>query len=129
MSQCRYPFSLSFLCVHPCVCVHMLITPCVCAGVRAYPSVCVCTLLGSAQESTDAEKTVSVAEETDIDAEEAVQVPAAEDLNLNRGVTDLDATAKTPDLNLTENKVNHSWRNKQNALWSFYINNTKKRSF
>ncbi|XP_037553845.1 carboxyl-terminal PDZ ligand of neuronal nitric oxide synthase protein [Nematolebias whitei] len=58
-----------------------------------------------AREPTDGEKTVSVAEETDIDAEEVVQVPAGEDLNLNRGVTDLDATAKTPDLNLTENKA------------------------
>uniref|UniRef100_A0A4W6F885 Carboxyl-terminal PDZ ligand of neuronal nitric oxide synthase protein n=1 Tax=Lates calcarifer TaxID=8187 RepID=A0A4W6F885_LATCA len=50
---------------------------------------------------------LTVAEETDIDAEEVSQVPAAEELNLNRGVTDLDATAKTPDVNHTENKVNH----------------------
>uniref|UniRef100_A0A3Q3AI58 Carboxyl-terminal PDZ ligand of neuronal nitric oxide synthase protein n=1 Tax=Kryptolebias marmoratus TaxID=37003 RepID=A0A3Q3AI58_KRYMA len=51
----------------------------------------------------------SVAEETDIDAEEAVQAPPAEDLNVNRGVTDLDATAKTPAINLSENKVSHTW--------------------
>ncbi|XP_030583016.1 LOW QUALITY PROTEIN: carboxyl-terminal PDZ ligand of neuronal nitric oxide synthase protein [Archocentrus centrarchus] len=73
------------------------------AGVRAYPPVCVCTFLGSARELTGAEKTPTVTEETDIDAEEANQAPAAEDLNLNRGVTDLDATAKT-DLNHSENK-------------------------
>ncbi|XP_027882875.1 carboxyl-terminal PDZ ligand of neuronal nitric oxide synthase protein-like isoform X2 [Xiphophorus couchianus] len=60
----------------------------------------------SARELTGAEKTpASVAEETDIDAEDVVQVPTAEDLNLNRGVTDLDATAKTPDLTQSENKV------------------------
>ncbi|XP_037830045.1 carboxyl-terminal PDZ ligand of neuronal nitric oxide synthase protein isoform X2 [Kryptolebias marmoratus] len=58
----------------------------------------------AAQEPTGAEKTMSVAEETDIDAEEAVQAPPAEDLNVNRGVTDLDATAKTPAINLSENK-------------------------
>nr|XP_015826650.2 carboxyl-terminal PDZ ligand of neuronal nitric oxide synthase protein isoform X1 [Nothobranchius furzeri] len=75
------------------------------AGVRAYPPVCVCTLLGPARELTDAEKTVSVAEETDIDAEELIQVPTAEDSNLNRGVTDLDATAKTPGLDPSENKA------------------------
>ncbi|XP_013875883.1 carboxyl-terminal PDZ ligand of neuronal nitric oxide synthase protein [Austrofundulus limnaeus] len=75
-------------------------------GVRAYPPVCVCTLLGPAREPTGAETTVSVvAEETDIDAEEAVQTPPAEDLNLNRGVTDLDATAKTPDLNPPDYKA------------------------
>ncbi|XP_051231799.1 carboxyl-terminal PDZ ligand of neuronal nitric oxide synthase protein isoform X3 [Dicentrarchus labrax] len=74
-------------------------------GVRAYPPVCVCTFLGSARELTGAEKTASVTEETDIDAEEVSQVPAAEELNLNRGVTDLDATAKTPDLNHSENKA------------------------
>ncbi|XP_070817615.1 carboxyl-terminal PDZ ligand of neuronal nitric oxide synthase protein isoform X1 [Chaetodon trifascialis] len=75
-------------------------------GVRAYPPVCVCTFLGSARELTGAEKTASVTEETDIDAEEVVQVPAAEESNLNRGVTDLDATAKTPDLNhQSEGKV------------------------
>lgn len=60
----------------------------------------------TARELTGAEKTASVTEETDIDAEEAVQVPAAEESNLNRGVTDLDATAKTPDLNHhSESKV------------------------
>ncbi|XP_023144999.2 carboxyl-terminal PDZ ligand of neuronal nitric oxide synthase protein isoform X3 [Amphiprion ocellaris] len=75
------------------------------AGVRAYPPVCVCTFLGSARELTGTEKTPTVAEETDIDAEEMNQVTAAEELNLNRGVTDLDATAKTPDLNHAENKA------------------------
>ncbi|XP_070410436.1 carboxyl-terminal PDZ ligand of neuronal nitric oxide synthase protein isoform X2 [Nothobranchius furzeri] len=59
----------------------------------------------AARELTDAEKTVSVAEETDIDAEELIQVPTAEDSNLNRGVTDLDATAKTPGLDPSENKA------------------------
>ncbi|TKS74941.1 PDZ ligand of neuronal nitric oxide synthase protein C-terminal [Collichthys lucidus] len=59
----------------------------------------------AARELTGTEKTASVTEETDIDAEEVSQaVPAAEESNLNRGVTDLDATAKTPDLNHTENK-------------------------
>ncbi|KAI3368468.1 hypothetical protein L3Q82_025479 [Scortum barcoo] len=76
-------------------------------GVRAYPPVCVCTFLGSARELTGAEKTASVTEETDIDAEEVSPVPAAEELNVNRGVTDLDATAKTPDLNHSESKVHH----------------------
>ncbi|XP_067452296.1 capon-like protein isoform X3 [Thunnus thynnus] len=74
-------------------------------GVRAYPPVCVCTFLGSARELTGAEKTPIVAEETDIDADEVSQLPAAEELNLNRGVTDLDATAKTPDLNHSDNKA------------------------
>lgn len=93
------------------VCVYMLIPPCVYVGVHAYPPVCVCTFLGPARELTGVEKTpASVAEETDIDAEDVVQVPIAEDLNLNRGVTDLDATAKTPDLNQSENKVNHTCR-------------------
>uniref|UniRef100_A0A3Q2D6H4 Carboxyl-terminal PDZ ligand of neuronal nitric oxide synthase protein n=1 Tax=Cyprinodon variegatus TaxID=28743 RepID=A0A3Q2D6H4_CYPVA len=50
-------------------------------------------------------KPAIVAEETDIDAEDVVQVQTGEDLNLNRGVTDLDATAKTTDLNESENKV------------------------
>ncbi|XP_056235327.1 carboxyl-terminal PDZ ligand of neuronal nitric oxide synthase protein isoform X4 [Seriola aureovittata] len=62
----------------------------------------------TARELTGAEKTATVAEETDIDAEEVSQVAAvvaAEELNVNRGVTDLDATAKTPDLNHTENKA------------------------
>uniref|UniRef100_A0A087X398 Carboxyl-terminal PDZ ligand of neuronal nitric oxide synthase protein n=1 Tax=Poecilia formosa TaxID=48698 RepID=A0A087X398_POEFO len=62
------------------------------------------SVLGPARELTGAEKApASVAEETDIDAEDVVQVPTAEDLNLNRGVTDLDATAKTPDLTQTPN--------------------------
>ncbi|XP_040896205.1 carboxyl-terminal PDZ ligand of neuronal nitric oxide synthase protein isoform X3 [Toxotes jaculatrix] len=59
----------------------------------------------TARELTGAEKTPTVAEETDIDAEEVSHVPAAEELNLNRGVTDLDATAKTPDLNHSDNKA------------------------
>lgn len=95
-----------FMCVHPCVRVYMLMPTCVCAGVRAYPPVCVCTFLGSARELTGAEKTATVAEETDIDAEEVSHVVAAEELNPNRGVTDLDATAKIPDQ--SENKVNPS---------------------
>ncbi|XP_067452295.1 carboxyl-terminal PDZ ligand of neuronal nitric oxide synthase protein-like isoform X2 [Thunnus thynnus] len=59
----------------------------------------------NARELTGAEKTPIVAEETDIDADEVSQLPAAEELNLNRGVTDLDATAKTPDLNHSDNKA------------------------
>ncbi|KAM7409299.1 hypothetical protein PAMA_000988 [Pampus argenteus] len=60
----------------------------------------------NARELTGAEKT-TVAEETDIDADEVSQFPAAavEDLNPNRGVTDLDATAKTADLNHSDNKA------------------------
>ncbi|XP_073332619.1 carboxyl-terminal PDZ ligand of neuronal nitric oxide synthase protein isoform X3 [Pagrus major] len=58
----------------------------------------------AARELTGAEKTASVTEETDIDAEEVSQVPAAEESNLNRGVTDLDATAKTADQNHSESK-------------------------
>ncbi|XP_062251482.1 carboxyl-terminal PDZ ligand of neuronal nitric oxide synthase protein isoform X1 [Platichthys flesus] len=58
----------------------------------------------SARELTGAEKTAVVAEETDIDAEEASQGQAGEESNINRGVTDLDATAKTPDLNHIENE-------------------------
>ncbi|XP_024134995.1 carboxyl-terminal PDZ ligand of neuronal nitric oxide synthase protein isoform X1 [Oryzias melastigma] len=73
-------------------------------GVRAYPPVCVCTFLGSARELTDAEKPPTITEETDIDAEEVNQVPAAEDLNPDRGVTDLDATPTTPEANHSENK-------------------------
>lgn len=99
---------MCFICVRPCVRVYMLMPTCVYAGVRAYPPVCVCTLLGSARELTGAEKTPIVAEETDIDAEEANQVAAGEEMNLNRGVTDLDATAKTSDLNHSENTVNRS---------------------
>ncbi|KAM6921715.1 carboxyl-terminal PDZ ligand of neuronal nitric oxide synthase protein [Xenentodon cancila] len=75
------------------------------AGVRAYPPVCVCTFLGSARELTDVEKTPTVTQETDIDAEELNQLTAVEELNVNRGVTDLDATAKTPELNHSENKA------------------------
>ncbi|KAM3618983.1 uncharacterized protein V6R79_001301 [Siganus canaliculatus] len=59
----------------------------------------------TARELTGAEKTASITEETDIDAEEAVLVPAAEESSVDRGVTDLDATAKTPELNHTDNKV------------------------
>lgn len=98
-----------------CVRVYMLMPTCVYAGVRAYPPVCVCTLLGSARELTGAEKTpIAVAEETDIDAEDVTQVAtpaaaaAAEELSINRGVTDLDATAKTSDVNHTDNKVKHT---------------------
>ncbi|XP_069009083.1 carboxyl-terminal PDZ ligand of neuronal nitric oxide synthase protein isoform X2 [Embiotoca jacksoni] len=69
----------------------------------------------TARELTGAEQTATVAEETDIDAEESNQPPSAaseeeeeqeeeEELNVNRGVTDLDATAKTPELNHSENK-------------------------
>lgn len=93
------------MCVDPCVCAFMSMPTCVCAGVRVYPPVCVCTLLGSARELTAAEKTVAVAEETDIDADEANQLPVTEELNPNRGVTDLDATVKTSDQNHSENKV------------------------
>lgn len=95
------------MCVHPCVCVYMLMLTCVCAGVHAYPPVCVCTFLGSARELTGAEKTASVTEETDIDAEEVSQAATAEESNLNRGVTDLDATAKTAELKHSESKVSH----------------------
>uniref|UniRef100_A0A672YX91 Carboxyl-terminal PDZ ligand of neuronal nitric oxide synthase protein n=1 Tax=Sphaeramia orbicularis TaxID=375764 RepID=A0A672YX91_9TELE len=59
----------------------------------------------TARELTGEEKTPTVTEETDIDAEEANQLPAAEELNVSRGVTDLDATAKTSDLNHSDNKV------------------------
>lgn len=85
-----------------CACEHAHFT-CVTAGVRAYPSVCVCTLLGPERKLTDEEKTATVAEETDIDAEEPPQLLTTEELNVNRGVTDLDATAKTTDL--SDNKV------------------------
>uniref|UniRef100_A0A3Q3FGX4 Carboxyl-terminal PDZ ligand of neuronal nitric oxide synthase protein n=1 Tax=Labrus bergylta TaxID=56723 RepID=A0A3Q3FGX4_9LABR len=84
-------------------------------GVRAYPPpVCVCTFMGSARELTGAEKTPTVTEETDIDAEETVQLPAAEESSPDRGVTDLDATAtatatvKTIDLNHTESQCQSS---------------------
>ncbi|KAF3835481.1 hypothetical protein F7725_028039 [Dissostichus mawsoni] len=59
----------------------------------------------TAREITAVEEPATVAEETDIDAEEPAQVPSAEELNLNRGVTDLDATAKTPDVNPVETKA------------------------
>ncbi|XP_063747418.1 carboxyl-terminal PDZ ligand of neuronal nitric oxide synthase protein-like isoform X2 [Eleginops maclovinus] len=59
----------------------------------------------TAREITAVETTEIVAEETDIDAEEPAQVPSAEELNPNRGVTDLDATAKTPELNQAETKA------------------------
>lgn len=91
------------MCVCTCSCPHV----CVCAGVRAYPPVCVCTFLGSVRELTGTEKTASVTEETDIDAEEVSQAAAAEESNLNRGVTDLDATAKKAELNHSESKVSH----------------------
>lgn len=87
--------------------VYMLMPTCVCAGVRAYPPVCVCAFPVSARELTCTENTPSVAEETDIDAEEVSQVVATEESNLNRGVTDLDATAKTTELNQSESKVSH----------------------
>uniref|UniRef100_A0A8C7X775 Nitric oxide synthase 1 (neuronal) adaptor protein a n=1 Tax=Oryzias sinensis TaxID=183150 RepID=A0A8C7X775_9TELE len=56
------------------------------------------------RELTGAEKTPTITEETDIDAEEVNQVPTAEDLHPDRGVTDLDATATTPEPNHSENK-------------------------
>ncbi|XP_078141754.1 carboxyl-terminal PDZ ligand of neuronal nitric oxide synthase protein [Centroberyx gerrardi] len=59
----------------------------------------------TARELTGAEKTAAVAEETDIDAEEPSQVPATEEFSPNRGVTDLDATAKTTDLNHSDSKA------------------------
>lgn len=96
-----------YVCPPMCACVHAHAHMCVCAGVRAYPPVCVCTFLGSVRELTGTEKTASVTEETDIDAEEVSQAAAAEESNLNRGVTDLDATAKKAELNHTESKVSH----------------------
>lgn len=97
------------MCPPMCACVHAHAHMCVCAGVRAYPPVCVCTFLGSVRELTGTEKTASVTEETDIDAEEVSQAAAAaaEESNLNRGVTDLDATAKKAELNHSESKVSH----------------------
>uniref|UniRef100_A0A667ZNL7 Carboxyl-terminal PDZ ligand of neuronal nitric oxide synthase protein n=1 Tax=Myripristis murdjan TaxID=586833 RepID=A0A667ZNL7_9TELE len=61
----------------------------------------------TARELTGAEKAATVAEETDIDAEETSQSPAAEEVSHSRGVTDLDATAKTAELNHTDSKVDH----------------------
>ncbi|XP_068175900.1 carboxyl-terminal PDZ ligand of neuronal nitric oxide synthase protein isoform X2 [Antennarius striatus] len=52
----------------------------------------------AARELSGADKTASVTEETDIDAEEASHVTAAEESRPHRGVTDLDATDKTADL-------------------------------
>ncbi|KAM8874698.1 carboxyl-terminal PDZ ligand of neuronal nitric oxide synthase protein-like isoform 2-T2 [Spinachia spinachia] len=54
--------------------------------------------------SEDAEKTPTVSEETDIDAEDASHESAAE-LNVNRGVTDLDATAKPAEPSREESKA------------------------
>ncbi|XP_068581222.1 carboxyl-terminal PDZ ligand of neuronal nitric oxide synthase protein isoform X2 [Cebidichthys violaceus] len=59
----------------------------------------------TAREPTGGEKTPAVTEETDIDADDASHATAAEELNPDRGVTDLDATAKPPDLNHTESKA------------------------
>ncbi|XP_034387207.1 carboxyl-terminal PDZ ligand of neuronal nitric oxide synthase protein-like isoform X2 [Cyclopterus lumpus] len=59
----------------------------------------------TARELTGAEQTTTVAEETDIDAEDASHASAAEELNLNRGVTDLDDTAKAPDMTQAESKA------------------------
>ncbi|XP_071377578.1 carboxyl-terminal PDZ ligand of neuronal nitric oxide synthase protein-like [Centroberyx affinis] len=59
----------------------------------------------TAREPTGAEKTAAVAEETDIDAEEPSQAPPAEEFSPSRGVTDLDATAKTTDLNHSDSKA------------------------
>ncbi|KAM4629305.1 carboxyl-terminal PDZ ligand of neuronal nitric oxide synthase protein-like [Polymixia lowei] len=60
----------------------------------------------SARELTGTEKATTVAEETDIDAEEtgplAVADSTVEELNANRGVTDLDATPKSPDRSHTD---------------------------
>ncbi|XP_068445671.1 carboxyl-terminal PDZ ligand of neuronal nitric oxide synthase protein isoform X2 [Clinocottus analis] len=59
----------------------------------------------TARELTGAEKTATLAEETDIDAEDASHASAAEELNINRGVTDLDDTVKAPDPNQVESKA------------------------
>lgn len=101
-----------FLCVRPWVLVwHSRALTCVRAGVRAHPPVCVCHFLGSARELAGAEKSTSVTEETDIDAEDGSQTvataTATDELSLNRGVTDLDATAKTAEPNQPERKVRH----------------------
>ncbi|XP_019740494.1 carboxyl-terminal PDZ ligand of neuronal nitric oxide synthase protein-like isoform X2 [Hippocampus comes] len=57
-------------------------------------------------DSGGADKTATVLEETDIDADETNQLPVAEELNVNRGVTDLDATtAKTSDLSRSRNTI------------------------
>lgn len=87
--------------------LHSRALTCVRAGVRAHPPVCVCHFLGSARELADAEKSTSITEETDIDAEDGSQAAttATDDLSLNRGVTDLDATAKTAEPKQPERKV------------------------
>ncbi|XP_076010536.1 carboxyl-terminal PDZ ligand of neuronal nitric oxide synthase protein-like isoform X2 [Genypterus blacodes] len=59
----------------------------------------------TARELTGEEKTATVAEETDIDADDANQLPLSQESNGNRGVTDLDATAKGADVNRTETKA------------------------
>ncbi|XP_077573546.1 carboxyl-terminal PDZ ligand of neuronal nitric oxide synthase protein-like isoform X2 [Stigmatopora nigra] len=74
-------------------------------GVHAQPPVCMCLVDSGAELKGVAEKTLSVAEETDIDADETNQIPASEELNINRGVTDLDATPKASDLSDSDNKV------------------------
>lgn len=114
----------------PCVPVAMLMPTCVYAGVRAYPPVCVCTFLGSAREPTSgelkgaeltgAEQTATVAEETDIDAEDASHASAAEELNLNRGVTDLDDRAKAPDPTQPESKVKHLFNVLELSLFYYF---------
>lgn len=104
--------SAAFVCPPMCVCVRTCSCPHVCmcvrAGVRAYPPVCVCTFLRSDRQLTGGEKAASVTEETDIDAEEGSQVPAVEESNGDRGVTDLDATANTTGLNHAESKVRYT---------------------
>lgn len=91
--------------------LHSRAHTCVRAGVRAHPPVCVCTFLGSARELAGAEKSASVTEETDIDAEDGGQAATTattgttDESSVNRGVTDLDATAKTAEPNQPERKV------------------------
>lgn len=140
--------STVFLCVHPWMLVlHSRAHTCVRAGVRAHPPVCVCTFLGSARELAGAEKSASVTEETDIDAEDgsqaataaAVTTGTADESSLNRGVTDLDATAKTAEPNQPERKVRlqgtmsniQVWPNgwmvgfdwtKTHCTWSLWVN-------
>ncbi|XP_075901487.1 carboxyl-terminal PDZ ligand of neuronal nitric oxide synthase protein-like isoform X2 [Nelusetta ayraudi] len=64
-----------------------------------------------ARELAGAEKSASVTEETDIDAEDGGQAPTTattgttDELSVNRGVTDLDATAKTAEPNQPERKA------------------------
>ncbi|XP_055364168.1 carboxyl-terminal PDZ ligand of neuronal nitric oxide synthase protein-like isoform X2 [Betta splendens] len=59
----------------------------------------------AARELAGVEKAPTVAEETDIDAEEVNHTDAAQESNGNRGVTDLDATAKSSDLNRSGDKA------------------------